>query len=314
MTIFPPPIYLKERNWFKLLTNVQGSIIPSVFPRVMYCSLFALIVTIVYKLGFTAIALDILTSEVTSIVLALLLVFRTNAAYSRFWEGRKLWGCMANTIYNLARSVYVVIEEKTPSDKQEKTQAINLLVAFAISVKLHLRWQKVDSQLAKLLTSQQYQRLENSDRPPLIISLWLTEYLQKQYKSDKVSSYQITEMFKHLDSLVDAMGGCDRILKTSIPLAYSIHLRQFIFIYCLTLPFQLVATSGWLTPCITALVSYALIGIKEISMEIENPFGHDANDLNLDEICQTIQRNINDLISAESTTELTGDMPLNQIC
>ena len=100
-----------------------------------------------------------------------------------------------------------------------------------------------------------------------------------------------------LSSMVDCLGGCERILKTPIPLAYAIHLKQLLLIYCLLLPFQLVKDLGWLTGAIAALVSFTLLGIEEIGIEIENPFGYDRNDLPLDGICSTMQRNIEDLIT-----------------
>ena len=93
------------------------------------------------------------------------------------------------------------------------------------------------------------------------------------------------------------MGGCERILKTPMPLAYAIHLKQLLLIYCLLLPFQMVDKLGFWTGAIVALISFTLFGIEEIGLEIENPFGYDANDLPLDAICNTMKRNIEDLIT-----------------
>ena len=87
------------------------------------------------------------------------------------------------------------------------------------------------------------------------------------------------------------------MLKTPIPLAYSIHLKQLLLLYCLALPFQMVGALGWATPFVVALISFAVFGIEEIGIEIENPFGHDPNDLPLDAICHTMQQNLEDLIS-----------------
>lgn len=102
-----------------------------------------------------------------------------------------------------------------------------------------------------------------------------------------------------LNGLVDYLGGCERILKTPIPLAYAIHLKQLLLIYCLTLPFQFVSQLEWWTAPIVALMGFTLFGIEEIGIEIENPFGRDANDLPLDQICETMKRNIDDLITLE---------------
>jgi putative membrane protein len=100
-----------------------------------------------------------------------------------------------------------------------------------------------------------------------------------------------------LNILVDNLGACERILKTPMPLAYAIHLKQLLFLYCFLLPFQIVESLGWWTGLISALVSFTLFGIEAIGLEIENPFGYDENDLPLDTICKTMKRNIDDIIS-----------------
>ena len=102
--------------------------------------------------------------------------------------------------------------------------------------------------------------------------------------------------------MVDSLGGCERILKTPIPMAYAIHLKQLLLIYCLTLPFQVVTQLEWWTAIVVMVVSFTLFGIEAIGMEIENPFGRDYNDLPLDTICETMKRNIDDLTKVEPIT------------
>ncbi|HAA27846.1 MAG TPA: hypothetical protein DCE56_09510, partial [Cyanobacteria bacterium UBA8553] len=74
-----------------------------------------------------------------NIILSLLLVFRTNTAHERFWEGRKLWGALVNTVRNLARDIWIFIEEREPRDRLEKQSSLRLVVAFSVAMKLHLR-------------------------------------------------------------------------------------------------------------------------------------------------------------------------------
>lgn len=113
----------------------------------------------------------------------------------------------------------------------------------------------------------------------------------------RLHPYQLTACLETLDGLVNSLGGCERILKTPMPLAYSIHLKQLLLLYCLALPFQMVASVGWATPLLVGLISFAVFGIEEIGIEIENPFGNDANDLPLDAICRTMVQNIEELLT-----------------
>jgi ion channel-forming bestrophin family protein len=97
--------------------------------------------------------------------------------------------------------------------------------------------------------------------------------------------------------MVDCLGGCERILKTPIPIAYSIHIKQLLLIYCLSLPFQVVNDLDWWTAPVVCVISFTVFGIEAIGIEIENPFGRDPNDLPLDNICKTMQTNIEELIT-----------------
>lgn len=287
---------VEKLQWLQIAVQVKGSVIASIYRRVISCGLFGVLVSLLYYLK-VPVSQPILGTIIPSIVLGLLLVFRTNTAYERFWEGRKCWGAIVNNIRNIARQILVSVEENSPQAQEDKIAALHLLVAFAVSTKLHLRGEPVNSELEDLMSYSKYVKLKNMNHPPLEIAFWIGDYLQKQYVRNRLNSYQLTSIQELLNNLVDNLGGCERILKTPMPLAYSIHLKQLLLLYCLLLPFQMVASLGWWTGTVTALVSFTLFGIEAIGLEIENPFGYDANDLPLDTICKTMKRNIDDLIS-----------------
>ncbi|MFM7384091.1 MAG: bestrophin family protein [Microcystaceae cyanobacterium] len=287
--------YEQQKQWFQELSRWQGSVIPVILPKVLLFMVMSVGVTGLYVQGLN-LALPVKSGLIPSIVLGLLLVFRTNTAYDRFWEGRKLWGSLINNVRNLSRLIWVAVQEKNHEDRLAKQQALRLLEAFAIAMKLHLRGEKVNQELVPLMSSDFYETLQHINHPPLEIAFWISDYLQQQSNRDRINPYQLNAMFQLLDDMVDTLGACERILKTPIPAAYAIHLKQLVFLYCLTLPFELVDQLVWFTAPLVGLVSFAIFGIEAIGVEIENPFGYDANDLPLDQICQTIQRNLEDLI------------------
>jgi ion channel-forming bestrophin family protein len=290
----------KKPQWFETALQIKGSVIAAIYPMVLFCGAFGVFISILYDFK-VPVSQPILGTVIPSIVLGLLLVFRTNTAYERFWEGRKCWGSVVNTIRNLARQIWVSIDEKEPQDKDNKIDALNLLVAFGVATKLHLRGEAINSELEDLMPGSKYIKLKIMNNPPLEVAFWISDYLQQQYNRNCINSYQLASMQKLLDMLVDNLGSCERILKTPIPLAYSIHLKQLLLLYCFLLPFQIVQSLGWWTGLISALISFTLLGIEAIGLEIENPFGHDENDLPLDAICTTMKRNIDDLISLTPT-------------
>ena len=292
----------KKDSWFHIALRWEGSVVPEVLPRSLLCGLFGVVIYILHLLSIK-VSLPILGSIIPNIVLGLLLVFRTNTAYERFWEGRKAWGTLVNTVRNLSRQILVAISEHQPRDRQAKVAAVKLLPAFAIALKLHLRSEPVNAELEANLSSEQFHRLKTMNHPPLEIAFWISSYLQEQAQQDKLDRYQLSDMVQLLNYMIDVAGICERILRTPIPLAYSIHLKQLLMIYSLSLPFQMVDQLEWMTGPIVALISFTLLGIEEIGIQIEDPFGHDANDLPLDNICNSMMRNIEDLLLVSKDKE-----------
>ncbi len=298
----PPP--REAHHWFRLALRYRGSVIGEVMPRALLCGGLGAIVSALHARGWP-LSVPILGSLIPNIVLGLLLVFRTNTAYDRFWEGRKAWGGLVNNTRNLARQIWVGIGEAEPGDRAEKIATLRLLVAFAVAVKLHLRHEPPNAELAALMAPSRFEKLQRMNHPSLEIAFWIADYLQTQHQRGLLHVYQLQAILELLDRQTDMLGACERIKKTPMPLAYAIHLKQLLLLYCLSLPFQMVADVGWLTAPFTALTSFALLGIEEIGIEIEDPFGRDANDLPLDAICEAMLRNIEDLISLSPALSLS---------
>jgi ion channel-forming bestrophin family protein len=298
-----------KHTWFGIAFRYRGSVIPEILPRVILCGMFGLFISFLHYLKLS-VSFPILGILIPNLVLGLLLVFRTNTAYERYWDGRKSWGSMITSIRNLARQILVTIQNHPDNPEKielGKIEALNLLAAFAIACKLHLRHESINTELDSLLSPTQYQSLKTMNHPPLGIMFWLSEYLQTSYKRGFLQIYQLNSMGILVNNLVESIGACERIQNTPIPLAYAIHLKQLLLIYCLSLPFQMVKEVGWLTPIIVALISFTLLGIEEIGIQIEDPFGRDANDLPLDLICNNILRNLKDLIGLYTNEKATNE-------
>ncbi|NJK34829.1 MAG: hypothetical protein HC919_07665 [Oscillatoriales cyanobacterium SM2_2_1] len=290
-------------TWLGLAIRLQGSVLPEVLPRAIFCGVLGEAIFLIHHF-YARLSLPFLSSLIPNLVLGLLLVFRTNTAYERFWEGRKAWGSLVNCLRNLGRMVLVAVAEPTPEDRRYKERALRLLPAFAIAMKRFLRGQPIAAEIEPFLQPWQYHQLQTINHPPLKIAYWISHYLHQEHHQGRLDRYQLAIMQELMGVAVDALGACERIKKTPIPLAYSIHLKQLLLIYCLTLPFQIVDQVRWGTGLIVAIISFTLLGIEEIGVQIEDPFGHDPNDLPLDHICQTIARNLEDLIITTSPAHL----------
>ena len=292
-------------NWLQVIFRLGATVIPGIIPWVILCGAYSFLISVLNHFELLSLFNDrtkVIQHFVLSLnlVLSLLLAFRTNTAHERFWEGRKLWGSMVNAVRNLAREIWLFIEDQSPKDRRQKEAVLRLLVAFPMAMKLHLRQQPVNSELALLMSKMQYRKLQNVNHPPLEIAFWIGDYLEHQYDRQAIDVYQLVSLNEVLDKMVDILGDCERILKTPVPLIYTVTFNTLLLIYFVVLPLELVGGLSWATAPVVAFICLLFLSINEVGSEIEEPFGHDSNDLPLDFICATILNNVEDLIQFAS--------------
>jgi putative membrane protein len=308
-------IYTGEQlHGLQVILRLAETVIHGILPWVLVCGGYGFLVSLLHHAGVIPASLSenkVLPAVVVclNVILSLLLVFRTNTAHERFWEGRKLWGAMVNVVRNLARGIWIIIEERESKDRVDKEAAMRLVVAFATAMKLHLRRDPINAELEPLMSSLQYQQILQVNHSPLEIAFWIGDYLQHQYDRKQINVFQLTTLHAMLDEMVDILGGCERILKTPLPLVYTVALKTLLIAYFTLLPLQMVGGLTWWTGPVVTFVSLLLFAINEVGAEIEEPFGHDANDLPLDFICNTIRRNIEDLIEQAPSSRHIVDWP-----
>ena len=225
---------------------------------------------------------------VLGIVLGLLLVFRTNSAYDRWWEGRTQLGALVNTTRNLAIKVKTYAYAKNPDLSSE---TLHLIYAFAYSLKEHLRDEDY-SAIIEEIPSQYLNEFQKFDHKPNFILGKIAKNLHQFFQDGIITGEQLIILEKEANTLINVLGACERIRNTPIPMAYALHLKRVLLIYALTLPFGFVGQLHWLAIPVVLIVFYTMVGIELIGEEIEDPFGLDENDLPVDELCVKIKANI----------------------
>jgi putative membrane protein len=319
---------LSNYNSFNLnLFRYKGTVINHVLPKCIFFGVWStalfLLEKKLYKVGFLSVPNSIIA--VLGTFISLLLVFRTNTAYDRYWEGRKVWSTMKVCLRNLARLTWLHCEEKDPKDRAIKEHIISLLISFAVYTKHHLRQEfDVDYQDCEglmhnfpetggttpdstinpftrgehdFLAIEIKESIRNNDSHsfPLIIIQRLSAFVAYQVETNRVNVSVQGVLINTLTTLTDCLTGFERILYTPIPTAYAVHLNQSLWIFCLVLPFQLLSIlkdTQWVSIPFTILSTFVLFGILNIGEEIENPFGYDLNDLPLDDYCVTIRKEL----------------------
>lgn len=220
-------------------------------------------------------------------VLSLLLVFRTNSSYDRWWEGRKIWGSFTNNSRNLALKINALLPEN-----HESREVFRVLIGNYIhSVKDHLRGNANLTHL-EFVSNYDANFYVNYKHIPNRIGQAIYLEINRLYKSDIIKGEQLLVFNNELISFTDNLGACERIRNTPIPSSYNIFIKKMIFLYVFTMPFGFVLEfKYWAAPIVT-LIFYAFAGIEMIAEEIEDPFGTDNNDLQLDSIVKNIKGNL----------------------
>jgi len=283
--------------WFSLIFHAYSrGVMRTLTPALIFMTIFAA--------GVCYLLLDVLRfhesdfhttismHSLLGIVLGLFLVFRTNSSYDRWWEGRKLWGSMVNNTRNLAHKLNAFLDDE---DVENRRWFAMMIPNFVFSVKEHLRKGVKLSEL-EVVDETFVASLQDAKHIPNRLSSMMYIRINKLYKSNKISGDQLFLVDKELKEFSDILGACERIRNTPIPYNYSMYIKQFMFIYLITLPMAFVTTSGYITIPIVTLVTFVLLSVELIAEEIEDPFGRDINDLPTDELSEKIMDNVKEIL------------------
>ncbi|RFZ84732.1 hypothetical protein DYU05_03760 [Mucilaginibacter terrenus] len=279
------------REWFALIFKFnKADTLRELLPLMLTVSLYAGLVTFVmldvWQVPETSLIRKIIyVHQTIGFVFSLLLAFRINSAYDRWWEGRKLWGSLVNNSRNLA------IKLKHLVDNQDASYFNHIIPLYARKLRDHLRDLYRDE-------STQTISLEPTKHVPNQVASAIIGRVYQLNKAGVINPEQLVSITAEITSFTDICGACERIKKTPIPYSYSVFIKKFIFIYIMTLPFTWCFDLKYFIMPVIAVILYVFASIELIAEEIEDPFGFDENDLPLDSICEGIQKHVGELLGA----------------
>ena len=220
-------------------------------------------------------------------VLSLLLAYRTNTAYDRWWEGRKLWGALVNNSRNLAIKLSVML-----NDENDKKFFRKVIPAYSSVLSKHLLNEEVSMVLFEGLDLE----INHHNHRPNQVAKMIIKKVNELYQSGKISGDQFIIINSEIQSFTDICGACERIKNTPIPYSYSAFIKKFIFFFVMTLPFGFVFSLGYYVIPVVVFIFYVLASLELIAEEIEDPFGSDANDLPMTKIASNIKKHVEELL------------------
>jgi len=265
-----------------LSTLNQSSITKDLSPAVFFLTSVAGAVTAVNEFtDFPDLLLPMSALGPTTGALSLLLVFRTNASYGRWWEARKIWGGLLNRSRDFVRQGLSWFKTE---DSASKEQIVRYTMGFAIALKVHLRSDEdMRTELTGVLSEDELERAMEEVHVPNHILRMMSEVV---WQAD-IGPVLSTEMSQNITFFEDVLGKCERILKTPIPLSYTRHTSRFLFMWLLLLPFALYQDCHWVSIPIEAFTAFFLLGIDDIGVQIKEPFSV----LSCEGICGSVSGN-----------------------
>ncbi len=282
------------KDWFKLIIHFHKSdTFRILFPTMLVLGIITGSICYVEKKYLT---LEIPTitifHQIAGFIISMVLVFRINTAYDRWWEGRKLWGSLINNSRNLAIKLHAFVPQ---NDLTARTELHKLISNFPFALKEHLRGNTTaeDIKFSPYLTEENYNKIAHK---PNYIARQLTNYTLDLCKKNVSSQNEYLSFNENLNQLTDICGACERIKNTPIPYSYSIFIKKIIFLYIITMPVTFGLTIGYWAVPIVMIMFYAFASLELISEEIEDPFGTDSNDLPTDEISVKIKENVREIL------------------
>lgn len=225
-----------------------------------------------------------------SFILTIIISFRVNTSYARWWEGRVLWGSIVNNCRNLSLKFDAFL------GLNEHPDFYALLQKLPIMIKSHLR--KEGSVIQTELLALCIHEFEGKHSILLVIKR-MYRILNKLRQENKLNLEQYLVLDVHLANIMDMVGGCERIVNTPVPPAFAFFVKQALLFYAIMFPFGWIDTFGFFIIPMMVMIVYILLGLEILSEELEDPFGKDDNDLPLNAIAKNIVRNIGQIAEIE---------------
>lgn len=277
----------------------KNSITPRVIGYVAFFVAYSIFITFFIE-DNPKIQFNVGPFEISGAIIGVLLVFRLNAGYERWWEARRLWGGIVNQCRNLAVAG-VVYGSQSP---QWKLKFVRCVIAVSYLTRDRLRnGESAQSEL--ILDEVDRDLLLNLDHKPIRVIQIISQMIEEGRTNGDIDPYLFLQLENQRSLLLDHLGGCERILNTPIPLIVSIKIRRFILLFLLFVPFILSEKVGNVAPIMMFLISYPLLSLERIGFELQNPFStQNSSHLPLDEICLKVEKNIMEVYRSHSENGL----------
>ena len=249
--------------------------------------------------------------SVLGIAVAILLGFRNNEAYNRYWEARTAWGDLMNYSRNFASQVIGYIQPPKEQEREQQivldihTELIYRQLAFLNALRLQLRQEETWEEIKPFLSDTEFEKLNTAVNRATILNHWQSQRLKELYKSGWIEQEAyVYGLMVTIKEFFAAQGRCERIKSTPLPRQYGFFTKSFVWIFVLLLPFGLVQNLGWGTLPIYIVVATIFTITELIGSRTEEPFERKLEDVAMSSVCRKIEIDMRQQLGESSVPAL----------
>lgn len=266
-----------------VLLAIHGSIIPKIAARLVALTAISFLAILLHiQFPRQMIHLSTMPFALIGLSLSIFMSFRNNACYDRWWEARKLWGQLIIAARSFARQTATL-------DKETRETLLTGVCGFTHGLTARLR---ESDEIAAIAPWVQHRAWRAAPNPTDAVLAEVGAECLRLAASKTISDIHYSVLETKLSELSVVQAACERIKTTPLPFAYSLLLHRTALLFCVLLPFGLAPTLGWWTPLLVVIVSYTFFGLDALGDQLEDPFGHDDNDLPLDAMARMVEREL----------------------
>lgn len=289
----------------RLFFVLRGSIIPLIFGKILVITLLSCAVVWMFDHQYFSPAhLTAVPFSLLGLALSIFMAFRNNVCYDRWWEARKQWGELIVQARSLARETAVLLGE---SHGPLQARVVRRSIGFAYALAARLREQDVVAAATPWVPQDELANLQSCRNVPDALLLANNRELAACLQRGEISDILYQGLTQRIAIFAAIQAACERIKFTPTPFAYSLLLHRTAWLYCLLLPFGLVANLEYLTPVAVTLIAYTFFGLDALGDELEDPFGTAENDLPLAAMARQVEI---DLLDGLGVRPLPDPLPV----
>lgn len=208
------------------------------------------------------------------VAVSFLLVFRLNRAAARYYEARQLCGRVISHSRELVVQANALLRERP----RARDSLCALVVAFPVAFATHINPSTYNAdtfsdKIEGLLEAVPLEAVLRASNRPLALVQMMTDILHVAFSADTpITAAKYAQLQCSVKGLATAVGGCERIQGTPLPLIYVAHLRTCLVLILCAIPIVHCCEWQWANIPLSLLIAFALLGIEAASHECERPF------------------------------------------